>query len=263
MTRTRLTLAVLAAALAAGPASAGPGVFGRKPTAARAKQLTDTLRTEPDPAKRKAALAELRDYDHRLFTEVMPALIGSLKTDPVGLVRAEAADVIGHLKPVTIAAGLALEAAAESDPEKAVRDAARASLWEYHLNGYRSTKGADGIAGQTAEPPIARPAAPRPVVPVAATTRPPTPPPAVAQKPPAATPVIPMPMPEKPASKVMVSAAPPAVLNVTAEPPLAKPATSPVSTAEPPTAPRPANLPVLPPPDPPVPVPVIPVRPVR
>jgi hypothetical protein len=52
-------------------------------------------------------------------------------------------------------AGLALEEALEQDPVPAVQEAARQALWNYHLLGYRSSKGVEGFVGQTQEPPLA------------------------------------------------------------------------------------------------------------
>ena len=228
MTRTRFTLAVLLAALAA--SSAHAGLFQRKAKidAARAKHLVDVLRSDPDERKRKAAVAELRDADPRTHGEIMSALVTSLQRDPAAGVRAESADTLRHYKVVSPVAGVALETAAESDSSPVVRDAAQQALWEYHLGGYRSAKGTDGFAGQTAEPPLARPttrvarAAPAAVVVPASGVKPEevvslspppvAPPPALDVTPPAA------------GIRTVVSAAPPAVLNQTAEPPLAKPA---------------------------------------
>ena len=157
MTRTRFTLAVLLAALAA--SSAHAGLFPRKAKidAARAKHLVDVLRSDPDERKRKAAVAELRDADPRTHGEIMSAVVTSLQRDPAAGVRAESADTLRHYKVVSPVAGVALETAAESDSSPVVRDAAQQALWEYHLGGYRSAKGTDGFAGQTAEPPMAKP----------------------------------------------------------------------------------------------------------
>src|SRR5439155_12217329 len=121
--------------------------------------------------------AELRDADARAHPDVIPAFAWSLQHDPSAAVRADAAEAIGQSKVMIPQAGAALETAAESDPSPVVRDAARQALWEYHLIGYRSTKGADGIAGQTVDPPIAKPPAPRTPVVVGPAVPPPVPPP--------------------------------------------------------------------------------------
>jgi hypothetical protein len=247
---TRWLLAGLAAVVLTAPAEAG--LFPRKPKSdARVRQLIETLRGDPDEKKRRAAVAELREADPRTQPDVIAALVAVLQRDPSAPVRAEAAEALGQFKGVFPLAGVALETAAESDPARVVREAAQQSLWEYHINGYRSAKGADGIAGQTPEPPIARPAPPRPtIVPVTAATPiippPPAPPvgpplPTVAPPPVAAIPSV-LPVEVKSGLRVVVTSAPPPSLNVTAEPPLAKPGAGPVSPMPTPAPePRPAG----------------------
>lgn len=233
MTGTRLLLTALAALMLA--ASLQASLFPpRKPKldANRVKQLAETLRTDPDEKKRRAAIAELKEADPRQIPEAMTILVSTLQRDPSPAVRADAAEAIGSIKVMVPLAGVALEIAAESDPSPAVRDAAQQALWEYHLIGYRSTKGADGIAGQTAEPPLAKPAIARPVVTVAKLPNdPPMPPvqPAVGvTPPPLPVPVLtnppPAPKPEmKNGIRTLVTAAPPPRLNDTTEPPIAQP----------------------------------------
>ena len=143
---------------------------------------------------------------------------------------------------MTALAGVALEAAASGDSSPLVRLAAKQTLWEYHLNGYRSPKGADGIASQTVEPPIAAPAGARPVValvpapplPVTALFTPPSTPTAAPVLPPVAPPSGPrLPrqsflvdlvsgMRNAPPPRPTPTSGPPPILNMTAEPPLAK-----------------------------------------
>jgi hypothetical protein len=229
----------------------GPGLFHRKPKMepARVRQLVEIARSDPDEKKRKAALLELGDADPRVHTEVIPALVVAVRKDTSAAVRATAAEVIGRLPVVFPVAGAALETAVESDPSPAVREAAKQSLWEYHLIGYRSSKGADGFAGQTAEPPIAKPARAKPpvtaeppaanVVTVAAPLRPT---------------VVATPLPElgpPPGPRVALLPGffgPRTVLagsyhpNLTVEPPIAKAARpvapAPTASAEPPILPR-------------------------
>ncbi|HJZ59525.1 MAG TPA: HEAT repeat domain-containing protein, partial [Gemmataceae bacterium] len=163
MTGTRLILPALAAFVVA--AATDAAIFPRKKLDAnRVKQLADTLRTEPDERKRRAAVAELKEADPRVHPDATLALVWALQRDPSPAVRADAAEAMGQMKVMVPLAGVALETAAESDPSPAVRDAAQQALWEYHLIGYRSTKGADGIAGQTIEPPRAKPPTPRPTI---------------------------------------------------------------------------------------------------
>ena len=163
--------------------AAGLGGFGKKgKSEAQLKRLIETLRTDPDESKRRAAIADLHDADPRAHPDVISALIASLQKDGSATVRGDAAAAIGHYHHVFPLAGMALEAAAELDASPAVRASAQQALWEYHLVGYRSLRGADGIAGQSKEPPIARPAALQP--PVLPAT--------------AVSPAIPQPMPERP-----------------------------------------------------------------
>ncbi|MBX9623645.1 MAG: HEAT repeat domain-containing protein, partial [Gemmataceae bacterium] len=151
MIGTRWLWAVVVGLAVLGPA--GAGMFDRKPkSAAQVERLAKALRSDPDEKRRRAAIAELKEADPRAVPDVIPALVGALQRDPSAQVRADAAEAIGSFKTAFPAAGAALEAAAEGDPAAGVRDAAQQALWEYHLSGYRSTKGADGIAGQTAEP---------------------------------------------------------------------------------------------------------------
>jgi hypothetical protein len=163
--------------------AAGLGVFGKKgKSEAQIKRLIETLRTDPDEAKRRAAIADLHDADPRAHPDVISALIASLQKDGSATVRGDAAAAIGHYHHVFPLAGMALEATAEQDASMAVRASAQQALWEYHLAGYRSLRGADGIAGQSKEPPIARPASLQPsVLPVTAVS-----------------PAIPQPMPARP-----------------------------------------------------------------
>lgn len=246
MTGTRLTVAVLAAVLLVAPAGTAGGFLPHKKTdAAKVKQLTDVLRSDASEKRRKAAAVELREYDPRTHPELLAALVAAVQRDPSPAVRAEAAESIGQSRLVNPVAGLALESAATADPAASVRDAAQQALWEYHLSGYRSARGADGIVGQTAEPPVARRPAPRvaAVVPAASTTPAIAPPPTPVYTSPVWVPsVLPghtagaspvsalpaVPPPDLPAAArtstrpvVLVTAAPPAQLNVTAEPPVA------------------------------------------
>ena len=137
-----------------------------------------------------------------------------------------------------------------------MRLAAKRTLWDYHLSGYRPPKSADGTAAQTVEPPLASPAAPRPGV--AFVPAPPVP--VAPQVPPVAAVPVPQQLPQvapQPGPRVFlpnvlpgpraavrsalnVGPAPP-VLNLTTEPPVAKralvpPVTVPVPVpnAEPP-----------------------------
>ncbi len=232
VTGTRSILCFLVFALPLAPLQAGNLFPPRKPKldANRIRVLNDLLRTEVDEKKRRAAIAELKEADPRAYPEATLALVGALQRDPSTAVRREAAQAIGEMKVMVPVAGVALELAAESDRSPEVRDAAQQSLWEYHLIGYRSAKGSDGIAGQTAEPPRARPATPRPYVVMREPVVPPAPPVQVKAIAPAPTKPIsrkPVNVGQKNGIRLIVSAAPPAQLNATGEPPLAYPRTPP------------------------------------
>lgn len=134
----------------------------------KATKLTtvDVLKSDLDEKKRVAASEGLRAVDPRTHPEVMPALMTSLQQDPSASVRASVAETIGKLKPVSAEAGSVLETVVVSDPSDPVRKAAQQALWEYHLNGYRSTSSL-GAHPQTSEPPLAKPKTIAPVTPLA------------------------------------------------------------------------------------------------
>lgn len=224
MTATRATAFVLLVTLAS-RADANPfWAKGKGKSDAQVRTLVTTLRTDPDEKRRRAAVAELRDADPRAQADVIPALIERLQRDPAAHVRADAADALGDFRTVFPLAGAALEAAAEGDPAPVVRDVAKQALWEYHLLGYRSARGADGFLGQTAEPPIAAKPQPRPVLPVVVPVRVDLPP---VPRPTPTTAYRPAPPPELPTPaatgpRIVFTSAPPTHLNLTAEPPLAR-----------------------------------------
>ena len=148
---------------------------------ARVRQLIQVIQVDPDENKRKAALVELGHADPRLMTEVIQSVTDALLKDPSPAVRLTAVEVISQFKIVFPYSGIALESTIESDKSEVVRTAAKQALWEYHLMGYKSAKGGDGLPPQTAEPPLARPArvavpvtSEPPVIPVLAEVRPPT-----------------------------------------------------------------------------------------
>jgi hypothetical protein len=215
---------------------------------ARVRQLAEILHSDPDERRRKAAVGELAEADPRVYPEVMPSLVAALRQDAAG-VRAAAAEAIGRFRTIFPLAGQALESAAESDPSPAVREAAKQSLWEYHLNGYRSAKGNGLLLAQTAEPPIARPARPRQAITTEPSTAPATPAagatlpmPSAFGLPPAAPPPGPRVslLPGMTGPRSILRGQP--VANRTGEPPLAKktnpPVPTPKLTDEPPILPR-------------------------
>lgn len=260
-----LALLILAALL---PSIALGGPFKpKKVDAARVRALLETLKSDADEKKRKSAADELGGADAREFPEVATALSNALQKDASAAVRAEAAQSLGQLDQVFPMAGVALEAAASGDSSPLVRLAAKQTLWEYHLNGYRSPKGADGIAAQTVEPPIAAPAGARPVVAIIPVAPPPAPfltapsmPTAAPVLPPASQPAGPrLPRPSflvdlvsgmrspAPAKSTPASNGPPPILNMTPEPPLAKRPAVTIPVLTPPPGLIPPSLAVPPP----------------
>lgn len=251
MTRTAAALALLVAAAPLAPARAIDfprlNIFRKKPKEEppqRARQLVETLKSDPDEKKRVAAAEELRDHDPRSNADVVPALINTLQRDPSPAVRSEAAETLGRLKPVSPPAGAALEQTFAADPAEPVRKAAQQALWQYHLNGYRS---AGAGVPQTPEPPLAKTApTPPPAAKPAA-----LPSPVAAKAPP---PAVAAPTPPRPITTGIGRGA---VYPQTVEPPLAKKATPPATREEPKPPPVPAGpavdgakplVPVVPPP---------------
>lgn len=163
--RNWLAGVALAVGLSA-PAEAGIGIFSRKPKVDPAEQvptLIMQLKTDKDEGKRSVAAEELRQYDPKAFPEIMTVLSDALLKDSSTAVRAEAASSIAKLRPINQQAGYALEQAAANDPSLRVRMAARQSLWQYNLLGYRSSGKAPDVANQT-PPPAVAPAPTRPAV---------------------------------------------------------------------------------------------------
>jgi hypothetical protein len=128
------------------------GIFSRKTKpnpAERVPELLLQLRTSSDEAQRAAAAEELRQYDPKSFSDVIPALIDSLTRDTSPAVRSEAASSLGRMRPISQQAGYALEQAQNNDAAVRVRLAARQSLLQYHIVGYRGGKPAEGTASAT------------------------------------------------------------------------------------------------------------------
>jgi hypothetical protein len=120
------------------PAPAGI-LFGRhaKPSPAeRVSQLLVTLKTDSSDSKREKAAKELREFDPNAFPEIVPALIDVLKHDQKAAVRAEAAQTLGKIRPMSQEAGMALEEAV-NDSSWRVRRQARPALRAYRSSGYQ------------------------------------------------------------------------------------------------------------------------------
>lgn len=141
MTRRLYPLVLLLVPLASGPVDAGP--FSRKSAPrgdanARVPELLYHVKMDSDERKRAAAAEELRTFDPKQFPEIVPILCDVLETDKSAAVRLEAAQSLGKIRPVSPAAGQALEQASARDPAFKVRMQAWTSLRMYHLAGYRS-----------------------------------------------------------------------------------------------------------------------------
>ncbi len=144
------------------PALAGPNYagifFGRKTKkitpAERVPELLAQVKNDGDESKRAAAAQELRQYDPTQFPMIVPVLVDVLLTDSKPFVRAEAAQSLGKIRPISQQAGMALDQALANDPSMRVRLQARSSLLQYHWSGYRSVR-KDDLVPQTKEPPLA------------------------------------------------------------------------------------------------------------
>jgi HEAT repeats len=118
------------------------------------KQLVATLQSDPDTDRRKVAAETLRTLDPRNNADVIPTLVSTLQNDPNAGVRSIAAESLGEIKSVYPTAGAALESSEKSDPDANVRAMAKSALWQYHLNGYKTSPSAS-LPNQTGEPPLA------------------------------------------------------------------------------------------------------------
>ena len=146
----------------AGPSYAGIffGKKNKKPTPAeRVPELLSQVKTDGDESKRTAAAQELRQYDPGQFPMIVPVLIDVLHNDSKPGVRAEAAQSLGKMRPISQQAGMALDQALANDSSMRVRLQARSSLLQYHWSGYRSVR-KDELVPQTKEPPLADEKAP-------------------------------------------------------------------------------------------------------
>ncbi len=165
MKRCRFLLVPVLLAVLAAPAL-GMNIFkhAAKPNPKeRVPELLIIVKTDKDEHKRAQAAEELRQYDVAAFPDIVPILIDVLMSDEKSSVRTEAAQSLGKLRPVAQQVGWALEQAQSKDASMRVRLQARASLLSYHMAGYHSPKTdappeVKGVAGQSAEPPIAAPA---------------------------------------------------------------------------------------------------------
>ena len=132
----------------------------------RVPELILLLKTEGDERKRSQAAEELREYDTTTYTEIVPVLVDAATTDPRPAVRGEALASLAKIRPVSQAAGQALEKAAAGDENWRVRLQAKSALMKYHLAGYAAGKTETAAAAPgaktpgrvtTQEPPLADP----------------------------------------------------------------------------------------------------------
>jgi hypothetical protein len=223
--RWRAFLVPLLLIALASPAPAGI-IFGRKkkpPANERVPELLTTVKTDGDENKRVDAVDELRQYDPNAYPAIVPTLIDSLQNDKRPAVRAEAAQSLGRLRPVSQEVGQALEQAMHNDASMRVRLQARSALLQYHWSGYHGGKEPPTIdsaakpgTGSTDVPPVVNTTvkqpdriAPQPA-PVVVTSKPMTPAPIrpttqepplappVPEKAPASSPAAPRPLPAGP-----------------------------------------------------------------
>lgn len=153
--RQRLLMAILVTLTLVAQSDAG--IFRRSPkpdAATYVPALIDLLKSSDDERARASAANALREFDAKAFPEILPVLIDALATDRSASVRAEAAESIGRIRPVTAQAGYALEQAKENDSSTRVRIAARTALVQYRILGMFTGVKSD-VAMQSAEPPLA------------------------------------------------------------------------------------------------------------
>lgn len=159
MNRCRMILTVVFSVVFAIPAPAGI-IFHRKPkvnAADQVPQLIVAVKTDPDEKKRAAAAEELRTFDSKMFTDIVPVLIDVAQHDTASGVRMEAMQSLAKIRPISQEAGMALEQAVAQDSSTWVQIQARGLLLQYRLCGYHSPKNGEVSADRvmkTNEPPM-------------------------------------------------------------------------------------------------------------
>jgi HEAT repeats len=152
----RLFLIPLTVLALTAPAQAGIFRKSNKPNpAVHVPALLEVLKNGKDEKARATAASELRDYDAKSFPDILPALVDALNNDPSPIVRSEAAEAIGKIRPISPQAGFALEQAKANDKSVAVKLSARTALLQYRILGYFGGGKGEMAAAQTAEPPLA------------------------------------------------------------------------------------------------------------
>ena len=118
-------------------------LFWRRPKVnptQRVPELILTVKTDADDRKRTHAAEELRDYDAKTFTEIVPVLVDVLLNDKKVNVRTEALNSLAKIRPVSTLAGQAMERAAALDESPRLRSQAKSALVKYYQAGYSSGK---------------------------------------------------------------------------------------------------------------------------
>jgi hypothetical protein len=128
----------------------------------RVPELIYTVKADTDERKRASAADELQNFDARTYAEIVPVLVDVAQNDPKASVRQEALSSLARIRPVSPAAGQALERAAAQDDSWRIRLQAKSALVKYHLAGYSSAGKTDAAGAPvrnvtTAEPPLADP----------------------------------------------------------------------------------------------------------
>ena len=169
MKRMQALLVLPALLFCAVPAQAQLFFKKRGPVPAqRVPELILILKTETDERKRAAAAEELRDYDPKTFTEIVPVLVDILTNDKKQSVRLEALNSLARLRPVSQTAGHAIEHAASDDESLRIRLQAKSSLLKYHIAGYHS-EAPPPVAVKQEPPQVTIPAVSFPPAPLAKT----------------------------------------------------------------------------------------------
>jgi len=151
----RLVLVSLITLALTAPAQGGLFKRSSKPDpAVHVPALIQTLKTDKDERARASAASDLHEYDGKAFPEILPALMEALASDPSPSVRAEAAESIGKIRPISTQAGYALEQARDNDRSTVVKLTARTALMKYRILGVIGGRPESAVM-QTAEPPLA------------------------------------------------------------------------------------------------------------
>lgn len=123
------------------------------PPAERVAQLVNTLKTDPDERKRLTAVEDLREFDVKAFPQILDVLVDVARSDAKASVRGEAVSSLVRIRPVSAAAGQAIEHAASKDENWRNRMNAQAALVRYRFAGYSSGSSRNDNASNPPAPP--------------------------------------------------------------------------------------------------------------